>query len=55
MLGLMRVYNFKPYCDYVVIVQVGLCLQYTVNCFKLSVRVFDSRLLKNCPDLREKT
>jgi len=35
LMGLMRGYTCKLYCDYVVIVQVKVCLQYTINCFKV--------------------
>jgi len=34
-MGLMRGYICKLYCDYVVVVQVELCLEYTVSCFKV--------------------
>jgi len=35
LMGLMRGYTYKPCCDYVFVVQVKLCLQYTANCFKV--------------------
>jgi len=37
LMGLMRGYTYKLYCDYVVVVQVELYLEYTVNCFKVKL------------------